>query len=462
MQLSHTSRTVSASFDDPNLVSFAGLVPVMALAQKAGLGALASRWLSVPTDKGANAGLKVTSLVAGMVAGADSIDDMALLRHGGMGKLFSSCCAPSTLGQFLRTFRFGHVRQLDAVASRFLTGLAEHTPLLGTAESHVLVDIDDTIVEVHGHQKQSSSYGYSGVKGLNVCLATVSTPDRAPVIASHRLRRGAASSSRGASKFIADTLAAVRRLHGTNTPILLRMDSAFFGHPSVSAALKAGAEVSVTARLNPSVKTAIGKISDDAWHGIEYSDAIYDEDTRRWISSAEVAEIDYTAFASKHKGHAIAGRLIVRRVPEGNPKAVTGQATLFDTYRFHAFFTNSTLDTITADKTHRAHAIIEQVNADVKNSALAHLPSGKFNANAAWLVLACIAFNLTRAAATLANGTFIKATTQTTRRKLISVPARIATSARKSRLHLPENWPWATNWSTLFTSVCGPPTKTAT
>ena len=136
-------------------------------------------WLTVPTDKGANAGLKVASLVAGMVAGADSIDDMAVLRHGGMKRLFNACYAPSTLGSFLRSFTFGHVRQLDAVASRFLGNLAARAPLLGTvgAEDFVFVDVDDTIIEVHGYAKQGSGYGYSGVRG----------PERA---AGHRLHEG--------------------------------------------------------------------------------------------------------------------------------------------------------------------------------------------------------------------------------------------------------------------------------
>src|SRR5215213_8665405 len=147
MQLSHTRPVVSASFDDPNLVSAAGLVPLMALAREAGLRELADERLSVPTDKGAHAGLKVSSLVAGMAAGADSIDDMALLRHGGMGRVFTGAYAPSTLGSFLRAFTFGHVRQLDAVASRFLVNLAEHTDLLGEPDStgRVLLDLDDTI-----------------------------------------------------------------------------------------------------------------------------------------------------------------------------------------------------------------------------------------------------------------------------------------------------------------------------
>src|SRR6478735_2218072 len=156
MRLSHTLARTSVAFDDPNLVSAAGLVPVLALANRAGLRDLADEHLSLPTDKGANAGLKVASLVAGMVAGADSIDDMALLRHGGMGRLFAGIYAPSTLGSFLRAFAFGHVRQLDAVASRFLLALAGLTRLVGTLPTppaagerggFVFVDVDDTVVE---------------------------------------------------------------------------------------------------------------------------------------------------------------------------------------------------------------------------------------------------------------------------------------------------------------------------
>src|SRR6266496_374634 len=188
MQLSHTCPVAGAVFDDPNLVSAAGLVPVVALARDAGLRALTDEHLSVPTDKGANAGLKVSSLVAGMVAGADSIDDMALLRHGGMGWVFDRVYAPSTLGSFLRSFTFGHVRQLDAVASRFLTTLAERTPLVGRVADgeFVLVDVDDTIIEVHGYAKQGAGFGYSGVRGLNALLATATTTGTAPIVVAQR------------------------------------------------------------------------------------------------------------------------------------------------------------------------------------------------------------------------------------------------------------------------------------
>src|SRR5215211_3039578 len=164
MQQSHTQAAVSAVFDEPNLVSAAGLVPLLQLAWSAGLHRLADEHLSVPTDKGANAGLKVASLVAGMAAGADSIDDMRLLRHGGMGRVFTGGYAPSTLGSFLRSFTFGHVRQLDAIADRFLIELAARSPELNAGRSspgeRVVIDVDDTVVEVHGYAKQGAGFGY--------------------------------------------------------------------------------------------------------------------------------------------------------------------------------------------------------------------------------------------------------------------------------------------------------------
>lgn len=468
MQVSHKPSAVSVSFDEPNPVSVAGLLPVMTLARDAGLHELADDWLSVPSDKGANAGLKVASLVAGMVAGADSIDDMALLRHGGMKRLFTSCYAPSTLGSFLRAFTFGHVRQLDAVASRFLANLGTRAPLLGSlgVEDFVFVDIDDTIIEVHGYEKQGSGYGYSGVRGLNALLATVSTKETAPVIAAQRLRKGAANSARGAKRLITDALSTLQRLQaGGQDPgrVLCRFDSAFYGHAAVSAALAGGAEVSVTVRMDPAVKRAIASIPETAWETIEYTDAVFDEISSTWVSKAEVAETVFTAFTSRKKDEQITGRLIVRRIPELNPKTADGQETLFNTHRHHAFFTTvdtERLDTVAADKTHRKHAIIEQVNADLKDSALAHMPSGVFAANSAWLVAAVMAYNLTRAAGLLAAGPFGKARTGTIRRKLLHIPARIASSARKTRLHLPEAWPWKTPWQALFDHLY-PPTQPA-
>jgi hypothetical protein len=469
VKLSHTLTRTSAVFDDPNLVSSAGLVPVLALADRAGLRQLADEHLSVPTDKGANAGSKVASLVAGMVAGADSIDDMALLRHGGMGRLFAKAYAPSTLGSFLRTFTFGHVRQLDAVAARFLLALSRLAGLTppvpaplpagdeaGAGVGYAFVDVDDTIIEVHGHAKQGAGFGYTRVRGLNALIATMTTPGAAPLVVAQRLRKGACGSPRGAQRLVGDAVKQTRRLLGEHAPVLVRMDSAYYGRDAVHAAITGGAAVSVTVRLDPAVKAAIASIPDDAWTTIKYPNAILDEATGTWVSKAEVAEVPYTAFSSRSKADRVPGRLVVRRIPDvhASKKQAAGQGALFDLWRFHAFFT-----TVPAEQLDT----VEQVHADLKASALAHLPSGRFTANSAWLVLAVIAFNLTRAAATLtAAPDLVKATTATVRRKLIHVPARVATSARRITLHLPHAWPWQQPWTHLFDRVADPPATAST
>jgi len=462
MQLCHSFKATSSRFDDPNLIGTSGLVPVMALAERAGLFELAAEWVHVPTDKGANPGGKITTLVAGMVAGADSIDDIDLLRHGGTSKVFSGIYAPSTAGSFLRKFSFGHVRQLDAVASRFLTNLNQETPLIPvTDDGWVMVDVDDTIDQVYGHRKQGAGFGYNKVRGLNALIAVASTNSSPPVIVAQRLRKGACASARGAARLVADAVTDTRRLIRDGTRVLLRADSAYYGRPTVLSALKAGAHVSVTIRSSPRVTRAIANIPDDAWTPIKYPRALYDEDTKTWISEAEVAETLYTAFMSAPRRQRVTGRLIVRRVQAntGNPDRT--QYPLFPTWRYHGFFTTvprDELDTVVADQVHRAHAIIEQVHADLKDSALAHMPSGVFNANAAWLVLAVIAFNLTRAAATIAD--LAQATTGTIRRQLINIPARIATSARRIILHLPQDWRWEDHWTKLFTHALAPPGPT--
>jgi hypothetical protein len=176
MRLSHARSAISARFDDPNLVSCAGLVPVMALTARCGLTSLLADTLT-PAGKGtANAAAKIQALIGGMVAGADSISDMDLLRHGGMGRVFDDVRAPSTLGTFLRAFTFGHVRQLDAVAARLLARLAAAAPLLPGADQWMFLDIDDTVRRTYGYAKQGAGRGYTGVKGLNALLAVLSTP----------------------------------------------------------------------------------------------------------------------------------------------------------------------------------------------------------------------------------------------------------------------------------------------
>jgi hypothetical protein len=441
-----------AVFDDPNLVSCAGLAPVLQLAERAGLQRLVGEHVRVDKPGGGNAELKVPALVAGMVAGADSIDDMDVLRHGGMGRLFEGVRAPSTLGTFLRTFTFGHVRQLDAVASRLLINLCQQAPLLPGADQLAYVDVDDTLKQTYGYAKQGAGRGYTGVKGLNALLAIVSTPSCAPVIAGARLRKGSTNSARGAARFVTDALITARKAGATGV-LVLRADSAYYGHAVIAAALRHKACFSITARQDKAVRKAIATIDDGAWTPIKYTDAIFDEDQQCWVSDAEVAEIDYTAFAGK-KATRVSARLIVRRVKDMNPN---NQSELFTAYRYHAVFTNSPLPMLEAEKAHRAHAIVEQVIADLKNGPLAHLPSGHFAANSAWLVCAAMAFNLTRAAGSVASTFHAKATTGTIRAQLINVPARLAKSARKLTLHMPEHWPWEPAWQRLQAAATGPP-----
>jgi hypothetical protein len=444
---------VSAVFDDPNLVSCAGLAPVLQLAERAELQRLVAEHVHLGEPGGVNAHLKVPALVAGMIAGADSIDDMDLLRHGAMRRLFAGVRAPSTLGTFLRSFTFGHVRQLDAVASRLLINLAGQAPLLPGAAELAYVDVDDTLRQTYGYAKQGAGRGYTGVKGLNALLAIVSTPSSSPVIAAARLRKGSTNSARGAARFVTDALITARKAGATGT-LVLRADSAYYGHDVIAAALRQGACFSITARQDKAVRKAISTIGDDAWTTINYTDAIFDEASQQWISDAEVAEVDYTAFTSKAKAKHIAGRLIVRRVKDMNP---ANQSELFTAYRYHAVFTNSPLPMLEAEKAHRAHAIVEQVIADLKNGPLAHLPSGHFWANSAWLVCAAMAFNLTRAAGALASTFHARATTGTIRAQLINVPGRLARSARRLTLHLPTDWPWQQQWEQLATAANSPP-----
>ena len=465
MQLSHRSSSLSARFDEASLVSAGGLVPVSGLAERAGLRALAEEYLTVPTDKGAHAGSKVAALVGGMVAGADSIEDMDLLRHGGMTRLFTGTYAPSTLGSFLRSFAFGHVRQLDAVAARFVANLAEQTPLLRDAGQIAYLDIDDTIRATYGYAKQGAGYGYSGVKGLNALLATLSTPAASPVIVATRLRKGSANSARGAARLVADALKTGRACGagGKDGLLVVRADSAFYGRDVIAAIARAKARFSITARQDVAVRRAIASIGEDAWTTIRYPHAVFDEQLGQWVSDAEVAETEFTAFASRGQKHAVTARLIVRRVRDQNPDhlVANAQGEMFPAWRHHAVFTNSPLVMLQAEADHRRHAIIEQVIADLKNGPLAHLPSGRFNANGAWLVLAAMAFNLTRAAGALASLFHARATTATIRRQLINVPARPVRSARRIHLRLPTNWPWADAWLGLFTAAHGPPTATA-
>jgi hypothetical protein len=467
VRLLHELAKIHVSFDDPNLVSRAGLVPVMALAQRAGLADLAGENVRIARPCGVNAHLKVSCLIAGMAAGADSIDDMDLLRHGAMPALFGGIRAPSTLGSFLRSFTWGNVLQLEKVNRLLLAELASRAPLLPGKETVAFIDIDSTQKRVYGHAKQGAAFGHTKiqgksllVRGLNALAATISTPLAAPVIAGTRLRGGNAASARGAASF-ATAAVTTARASGCTGILVARADSAFYSAAFTGAIRAAGAFFSVTVPMNPKVKAAIAAIPDTAWTPIRYPRAIWDDQLRCWVSDAEVAEVPYTAFATK-KGGAVTARLIVRRVKDLNRGAAPGQGELFCAWRYHAVFTDSPFETLQAEEHHRDHAQVEQVFADLADGPLAHLPSGSFPANAAWLACAAITHNLLRAAGSLASLTYAKARAATLRRDLISVAARTARHGRGHiTLHLPQDWHRETGWMTLFDAACGPPAAAA-
>jgi hypothetical protein len=450
VQSSHAASWLSASFDDPNLTASAGLVPVVRLAERCALPTLIRRHVDLGVSTGARPAGKAMSIVAGMCAGAECIDDLDMLRTGGTYRLFGGIYAPSTLGSFLRSFTHGHVRQLQAASRRFTANLIPHAGLVPPGEPVVYLDVDSKVKQVYGPAKQGASFGYTKVRGLHFQIVTASTSASRPVIVATRLRKGSAGSGKGAESLVAEAIRAVREA-GVTAQILVRADSAFFSAKLVKAIRTAGAQYSITVANTKPIRAAISRIPENAWKPIKYRNAVWDADEGRWISEAEIAEIPYTAFTSKKRELHATGRLIVRRVKRLNPATVPeGQGELFAAHRHHAFHTTNPLVIDQAEPTHRQHAVIEQVFADLEAGPLAHLPSGKFQANAAWLALAAIAHNLTRAAATLAGRFHAKATGATIRRTLINIPARIATSARRTRLHLPENWPWAGGFLTLW------------
>jgi hypothetical protein len=465
--LLHALGRIRASFDDPNLVSRAGLVPVMALAQRAGLTELVADQVRPGGPCGVNAHLKVPCLIAGMIGGADSIDDMDLLRHGAMGTLSGGIRAPSTLGSHLRSCTWGNVRQLEAVNRQLLAELAARVPLLPGKDVLAFVDIDSMQKRVYGHKKQGARFGHTKiggksllVRGLNALTAVVSTPLSAPVIAATRLRGGNAASARGAASFAAGAIATVREV-GCTGLIVVRMDSAYYAAKTITATRRAGARFSVTVPMDPKVTAAIAAIGEDAWTAIRYPRAIWDDQLRAWVSDAGAAEAPYTAFTSK-KGQEVTTRLVVRRVRDLNTHAATaGQDELFPAWRYHAVLTDSPFELVQAEGQHRDHAVVEQVFADVTGGPLAHLPSGSFAANAAWTACAAIAHNVLRAAGALASLAYAKARGATLRRDLINVAARTARSGRGYiTLHLSEGWHREDQWLTLF-AACGPPAAAA-
>jgi DDE family transposase len=457
VQSSHTFTVGSAVFDERNLVSAAGLVPVMELAEQTGLSRLVGEYVDLPSTRVAsgavNAAGKLTTIIGGMLCGADSIDDVNVLRAGGTPRVFDEVYAPSTLGIFLREFTFGHANQLAAVAREHLAALAARTPLLPGIEQRAFLDIDSLLRPVYGHHKQGASFGHAKIAsrallrlGLSPQITTLSTERAAPVIAEARLRSGKAASGRAAARQVKQAIGTARRC-GTGT-IMLRGDSAFGTKKVMTTCVEEGVEFSLSVARNKRISTAIAGIDDDAYTPVHYPGAVEDPDSGALISDAQVAETSYTLRLGR--GRTLTVRLIVRRVKDARyPDA------LFPVWRYHPFVTNSDLPVAQADITHRQHAIIETVFADLIDGPLAHIPSGLFGANCAWLACAVIGHNLLRAAGTLAGGQHAVARGATLSRELVTVPARFAAPARKPTLHLPAHWPWQIGWKTLWHNTIG-------
>lgn len=447
----------------------------MALAEQAGLSALVTSKVdlgaTVIRSAGVNPAGKVSSIVAGMACGADSVDDLDVVRAGGMGRVFGEVYAPATLGQFAREFTHGHCSQLSSVLRAHLVNLVACTDLLPGLESQVFVDIDSLLRPVYGHVKQGASFGHAKVagkrvlrRGLNPLVTTLSTPAGAPVVSGVRLREGRASSGRSADSMVTDAIRtarmAARAREDTAKPrIRVRGDSAFGTSAVAQACLAEGVEFSLTLAQTAPVQRAIAAIDEQSWQPVHYPGAVTDPDTGALISDAEVAEIeDFTAFSTSAHGP-VTARLIVRRVRD----RATDQE-LFPVWRYHPFFTNGTDDPVTTDLDHRRHAIVETVFADLIDGPLAHLPSGYFTTNHAWTLCAALAHNLLRAAGTLTGARrHAVARGATLRRHLITVPARIARPQRHCVLHLPARWPWENTWQQLWHTVftTGPPTTVA-
>jgi hypothetical protein len=463
VRVSHNFTVGSARFDEDNLVSHAGLVALLGLAEQTRLPEIIAEKVSIKTPRiksgSANPVPKLMSVVAGMCAGADSIEDLDVLRAGGMPILFNGVYAPSTLGTLLREFSFGHARQLESVLREHLVALAGRTELLAGLDQQAFIDIDSLLRPVYGHAKQGASYGHTKIagkqvlrKGLSPLATTISTPTSPPVIAGIRLRAGKTGSGKGGGRMVAQAIATARAAGATGT-ILVRGDSAYGSRAVIRACLRGKAQFSLVMVKNRAIQRAIDSIGADQWTPVRYPNAVQDPDTGAWISDAEVAEVPYTALAASKDR--ITARLVVRRVKDARyPEA------LFPVWRHHPFLTNSTLPTAEADIVHRRHAIIETVFADLIDGPLAHLPSGHFGANSAWVLCAAIAHNVLHAAGTLAGKAYAVARGATLRRRIITVPARLARPARKPVLHLPSGWPWAPAWLALWNNIIGysPPT----
>jgi len=427
VRANHELSRVSVSFDETNLVPNAGLLPAAVLAQRLDLAGLVDRRLRLARH-GANSGAKAMSVIGSMLAGGDSIDDVAVLRAGAASTLFDGTRAPSTVGSWLRSHKWSNARQLDAVSRELLARLWAAGAGPADLAGPLTIDLDSTIVPVHGRAKQGAAFGYTKVRGYHPQLATCAQTGQ---VLMSRLRGGAAGAARGASSFLTETVSRVRGA-GATGQLTVRADSAFYSKAVLATAAKFGVRFSITARQDKRVRAAIEKIDQDAWQPIPY-----------WLSTpevsgADIAETAFTVFAGD-KRHARQVRLVVRRV-RPTPGS---QLALFTTWDYHAFVTDRDLPVAEVEADHRRHAIVEQSIAELKSAGLAHLPSGKFTANAAWLALTVMAHNLGRAVGQLAGADLHQATAATLRRKVFTMPGRLVHTGRRRHLRLPANWPWA-------------------
>lgn len=423
-------------FDERHLVANAGLVTVATLAVRLGLERLIDQTVRlVGRVGGANAGSKILTLVHMLVAGGSHIDHADMLRAGDTRRVLPfRVAAPSTLGTFLRAFTFGHVRQLDRVIAETLRrvwGLGA-----GPGDGRLVVDVDSTICEVFGYQKQGAVYGYTKTKGYHPLLA--SRADTGEVL--HvRLRKG--SSKKGNNRFIEELIARVRRA-GAGGEILLRADSGFWSRQLIDTLERVGVKFSITVQMNPAVRARIEQIPDGAWVRITYPDG----------GQAEVASFSYTTGRGRHGLPPTTVRMIVRRT-----RLVGSQAALWPDWRHHVFVTNRPdTDVALVDREHRHHATVELAIRDIKDGAgLAHVPSGHFSANGAWLACAALAHNLIRWTNLLGDPQSRDHLTvaRTFRTQLVSIPARLVNRAGRLTLRLPTNWPWARRFRAILTRL---------
>lgn len=421
----------------------AGLLPAAVLAQRIDLAGLIDERLRL-AEHGASSGTKALTVIGSILAGGDSIDDVAVLRSGATGSLFDATRAPSTIGTWLRAHKWSNVRQLDAISRELLARLWAAGAGPADLAAPLTIDIDSTIVEVQGRHKQGAAFGYTKVRGYHPQLATCAQTGQ---VLMSRLRGGSAGAARGAASFLTETVSRVRAA-GATGQLTLRADSAFYSRAVLSTAAKFDVRFSITARQDKRIRAAIDAIADDAWQPIPY-----------WLSTPEVsgagiAEVPFTVFASD-KRHARQVRLVVRRV-RPTPGS---QLALFTAWDYHAFVTDRTLPLAEVEADHRRHAVVEQTIAELKSAGLAHMPSGNFMANAAWLALTVMAHNLGRAVGQLAGPDLNTATAATLRRKVFTMPGRLVHSGRRRHLRLPTSWPSADAITTALNRITAIPQR---